>query len=154
MLAVVPNRSNGIPLNSQYRNPPPGANNPLAFDDPVTVPAGDIADNPYWKRDVRRNYPRSSVVSQGDVVGLLAVGTKASSKDDKLPAGEEGIRALTLVNEDGEKGLAAFFQKDSSSLKTLLGSDGLPPNPVAMHQPNRIQPNRYNLEEEQTYGDK
>ena len=153
-LSVVPNRSNGIPLNSQYRNPPPGANDPLAFDDPVTVPAGDIADNPYYKRDVRRNYPRASIVSQGDLVGLLTVGTKALPKDEKLPVGEAGIKALTLVKEEGEKGLSAYFQKDSSSLKSFLGPDGLPPNPVAMHLPNQTQSKRYSLEPEQTYGEK
>ena len=154
VLSVAPNRSNGIPLNPQYRNPPPGSNDPTAFIDPVTVPTGDIADNPYWKRDVRRNYPQSSVVSQGDVVGLLTVGTKALPKDEKLPIGEEGIKTLSLIKEEGERGLAAFFQKDASALKSLLGPGGLPPNPVAMQDHSEVEPKRYTVEEEPSYGDK
>jgi hypothetical protein len=45
----------------------------MAYDDPVTVPAADLADNPYWKRDVRRRYPQLSTVTQADAVALLEV---------------------------------------------------------------------------------
>ena len=154
MLAVAPNRSNGIPLNPQYRNPPPGSNDPKLYDDPVTAPAGDIADNPYWKRDVRRNYPRLSVVNQGDIVGLLTVGTKALPKEEALPVGDAGHKQLALVKEEGEKGLAAFFEKDKNTLKAVLGPDGLPPLPVGMYSASRPAAKRYVIEEEQTYGGK
>ena len=69
-----------MPLNPQFRNPPPGAQDPNAYDDPVTLPAADLADNPYWRRDVRRRYPRLSTVTQADVVGLLEVGSKVNPR--------------------------------------------------------------------------
>lgn len=34
--------------------------------------AADIAQNPYYGRDVRRNYPRLAVYSQEEVAGLIA----------------------------------------------------------------------------------
>ncbi|KAI9874533.1 MAG: hypothetical protein M1830_009643 [Pleopsidium flavum] len=132
-LAVDPDRSTGIPMNPQYRNPTPGANPPEAYDDPVTVPAGDIAENPYWKRDMRRNYPRLSVVSQADVVGLLSVGSKASPKEDVLQIGEAGAKQLVQVKQEGEeKGLAALFEKDKKSVASVLGPNGLPPLPTGL----------------------
>ena len=33
--------------------------------------ASDPAQNPYWKRDVRRVYPQLSVVTQSELSGLL-----------------------------------------------------------------------------------
>ncbi|KAL9001215.1 MAG: hypothetical protein Q9169_000399 [Polycauliona sp. 2 TL-2023] len=130
-LAVDPNRSSGIPLNPQYRNPPPGANPPGAYDDPVTVPAGDIAENAYFRRDVRRSYPRLSVVKQGDVVGLLTVGSKAKPKDDVLQIGDAGAKQLMQVQEEGEeRGLAALFQQEKTSVTSVLGPNGMPPFPT------------------------
>ena len=60
--AIDSNRSSGVPLNPQFRNPTPGGNDPTLYDDPTTVPSADLAENPYWKRDVRRMYPKLSVV--------------------------------------------------------------------------------------------
>ncbi|KAI9712532.1 MAG: hypothetical protein M1812_006841 [Candelaria pacifica] len=132
-LSIDPNRSNGIPLNAQYRNPPPGSNDPLVYGDPVTVPAGDLAENPYWKRDMRRNYPRLSVVNQADVVGLLTVGSKTSPKEDVLLVGDAGTKQLVQVKQDGEqKGLAALFAKDQKSVASVLGPNGLPPLPTGL----------------------
>lgn len=37
----------------------------------ASPPASDVAQNPYWKRDVRRAYPRLSVVTQAELSGLL-----------------------------------------------------------------------------------
>ncbi|KAI9892162.1 MAG: hypothetical protein M1814_001620 [Vezdaea aestivalis] len=130
-LAVDPERSSGVPLNAQFRNPPPGANPPEDYDDPTTLPAADIAGNPYWKRDSRRNYPRLSVVNQSDVVGLLAVGTKITPKQELI--GESGAKQLVQVKQDGEeKGLAAQLKKDNGSMDDILGPDGLPPLPSSI----------------------
>lgn len=127
--ALDPNRSTGVPLNPQYRNPPPGALDPNTYDDPTTVPAADIADNPYWKRDVRRSYPRISAVSQGDVVGLLRVGS-AANPSEKLLAGSEGSKQLVAVKQEGEeKGLAVLFEQQKA-VGSVLGEDGMPPFPV------------------------
>ncbi|KAI4245072.1 MAG: hypothetical protein L6R40_002671 [Gallowayella cf. fulva] len=130
-LAVDPNRSSGVPLNPQYRNPPPGANPPGAYDDPVTVPAGDIAENAYFRRDIRRSYPRLSVVKQVDVVGLLTVGSKAKPKDDVLRIGDAGAKQLIEVQQEGEeKGLAALFKEEKTSVSSILGPNGMPPFPT------------------------
>jgi hypothetical protein len=117
-------------LNPQYRYPTPGANDPTLYDDPVTVPAGDIAENPYWKRDVRRSYPQASVVRQPDVVALLSVGSAAKPKEDKLQIGEAGKNQLVALKEEGEKGLSAFFEKEKSMAKGVLGPNGMPPLPA------------------------
>lgn len=150
VLAIDPKRSSGIPLNPQFRNPTPGGNDPKDYDDPVTVPAADIADNPYWKRDVRRSYPKLSVVNQSDVVGLLTVGSAAQPKDDVLKLGEAGTKQLVEVKEEGEKGLSTYFQKNSTSLKAVLGADGLPPLPPSLHETGKAY--EMNKDEEQTYG--
>jgi len=134
-LAVDPNRSSGVPLNPQYRNPPPGANPPEAYDDIVTVPAGDIAENPYYRRDMRRAYPRLSVVSQADVVGLLSVGSAEKPKEDVLQIGDAGAKQLMAVKQEGEqKGLAALFEKDKKSVSNIFGPNGLPPFPTGSSQ--------------------
>ena len=84
-------------------------------------------------RDIRRNYPRLSVVKQADVVGLLTVGSKAHPKDDVLQIGDAGAKQLVQVKQEGEeKGLAALFEKDKKSMAAVLGPDGLPPFPSGM----------------------
>lgn len=153
VLAVDPNRSNGVPLNPQFRNPPPGANPPEAYDDPVSVPAGDIADNAYYKRDIRRNYPRLSVVKQADVVGLLSVGSKANPKDDVLQIGDAGEKQLVQVNQEGEeKGLAALFEKNKESTASIFGRDGLPPFPSGMNRVSSNGGKKYALDADRVEG--
>src|ERR1700712_5114107 len=102
-MLTVNARSSGVPLNPQFRTPPPGALDPNTYDDPTTVPAADIADNPYWKRDTRRRYPQLSTVTQGDVVALLSVGSQAQPKDDVLQLGDAGSKQLVQVKRDGEE---------------------------------------------------
>jgi hypothetical protein len=146
--AVDPKRSTGIPLNPQFRNPTPGGNDPKLYDDPTTVPAADLAENPYWKRDVRRQYPRLSVVKQPDVVALLTVGSAAAPKEDVLQIGEAGNKQLVALKDEGEKGLSQFFEKDKSAAKGVLAPNGLPPLPPSRH----LQGKRYELLKEQAYG--
>jgi hypothetical protein len=123
---------------------------PESYDDPTTVPAADIADNPYWKRDVRRSYPRLSVVSQGDAVGLLTVGSAAAPRHDVLQAGDAGQKQLVRVRKEGhEGGLAALFEKDTSSIGGVLNPGGLPPMPVA-YGPS-IASKKYEMGAEQAY---
>lgn len=152
-LAVDPNRSNGVPLNPQFRNPPPGANPPEAYDDPVTVPAGDIADNAYYKRDIRRNYPRLSVIKQADVVGLLSVGSKANPKDDILQVGDAGAKQLVQVKQEGEeKGLAALFEKNQESTTNIFGRDGLPPFPSGLNRVSSDGGRKYSMDADRAEG--
>ncbi|KAG9316329.1 hypothetical protein JVU11DRAFT_2360 [Chiua virens] len=51
------------------RYPQPGSR-PEKYSTPSTK-ASDPAQNPYWKRDVRRAYPQLSVVTQSDLSTLL-----------------------------------------------------------------------------------
>ncbi|KAI2473182.1 21 kDa subunit of NADH dehydrogenase [Annulohypoxylon bovei var. microspora] len=151
-LAVDPNRSNGIPLNPYFRNPTPGAQDPLEYDDPVTAPAGDIADNPYWKRDSRRSYPRLSFVSQADAVALLSVGSAAAPRQELV--GEAGQKALVAAKEEGRTvGLAAYFEKNVAAAKDTLLVDGLPPLPSgqSLRQDGTWQTYKYELTEENSY---
>ncbi len=121
---------------------------PKSYDDPTTVPAADIADNPYWKRDVRRSYPRISAVTQGDVVGLLSMGS-AANPSQKLLAGAEGSKQLVAVKQDGEeKGLSTFFEQQKA-VGSVLGANGMPPFPPPR---GRTQfGTKYELEGEQSY---
>ncbi|KAI5296556.1 hypothetical protein KEM52_000251 [Ascosphaera acerosa] len=148
VFSIAPNRSNGISINTSYRNPPPGATDPLQYDDRVTLPAGDIAENPYWKRDNRRNYPRQSYVSQADVAGLLTVGSKTAPRDDVLKIGEAGEKQIAEVTTQAEQaGLAVLFQKDKDVVaKSVLGDNGLPPLP-----PNLNPASRYRFDDEHGY---
>lgn len=130
MLAIDPGRSTGIPLNPTYRYPTPGATDPATYDDPVTLPAADIAENPYWKRDIRRRYPQLSTVTQADAAALLTVGSAAAPKQELI--GEAGSKQLVAAQEDGAKGLAVAFEKNTGLAKDVLGPDGMPPLPSGM----------------------
>lgn len=149
-LAIDPERSNGVPLNPHFRNPPPGANNPLEYDDPVTFPAGDIADNPYWKRDVRRGYPQLSVVDQSQFAQLLTVGSAEAPKVDLI--GEAGEKQLVAVKQESETGLAKALEKTSDATKDLF-VNGMPPLPSGQTlNSGKWDVHKYELEES-SYGE-
>ena len=122
----------------------------MAYDDPVTTPAGDIADNPYWKRDHRRAYPQLSTVKQADVVALLTVGSAAQPKMDLI--GEAGEKQLIAVKEEGETGLAQCLEKGTSSVAKDVFIDGMPPLPSgqSLHA-GSWKVHQYELEEENAY---
>lgn len=82
---------------------------------------------------MRRQYPKLSVVKQPDVVGLLSVGSAAAPKEDVLQIGDAGAKQLVTVKEEGERGLSAFFQKEKSAGKAVLGPNGMPPTPASRH---------------------
>ncbi|KAI1739014.1 NADH-ubiquinone oxidoreductase 21.3 kDa subunit [Xylaria scruposa] len=153
VFAVDPNRSSGVPLNPFFRNPPPGALDPLSYDDPVTLPAGDIADNPYWKRDARRSYPRLSFVNQSDAVALLSVGSAAAPKQELI--GDAGAKQLVAATEEGQAGgLAAYFEKNTTAAAAedfLVG--GLPPLPSGERKKTdgKWEAYKYGLAEENSY---
>ncbi|KAK4032474.1 NADH-ubiquinone oxidoreductase [Parachaetomium inaequale] len=151
--AIDPNRSNGVPLNPYNRNPAPGSNDPKQYDDPVTVPAGDIADNPYWKRDARRNYPRHSVVGQAQQVALLTVGSAAAPRVELI--GDAGTKALVAAEESGkETGIAGYLENSGveAAKRVLELTGGLPPLPSGQSLAGeKWEVYSYNLETEQSY---
>ncbi|KAF8161069.1 NADH dehydrogenase 21 kDa subunit [Crassisporium funariophilum] len=69
VVVVNPEISSGLPIASAHRYPPP-ASRPEQYSTPATK-ASDPAENPYWKRDVRRAYPQLSVVTQSELSSLL-----------------------------------------------------------------------------------
>ncbi|RPB10513.1 21 kDa subunit of NADH dehydrogenase [Morchella conica CCBAS932] len=127
-LAVDPERSSGIPLNQHFRNPAPASVPASDYTDPVTVPAADIAENPYWKRDTRRDYPQLSTLRQSDIAGLLTVGSVANPR---IGTGAEGEKQLATIKEDSAKGVLslAFEKGGAKSISEVLGAGGLPPLP-------------------------
>lgn len=140
-------------MNPQYRNPPPGANPPEAYNDPVTVPAGDLAENSYYKRDIRRSYPRLSVVKQADVIGLLSVGSKANPKENMLQIGDAGAKQLMQLKQEGEqRGLANFVEKDKTITVGIFGPDGLPPFPSGMSRASPVGGRKYVLDADREEG--
>ena len=123
----------------------------MSYTDPVTFPAGDLADNPYWKRDTRRAYPRLSAVSQADAVALLTVGSQAKPKDDVLQIGEAGTKQLIAVQQEGEeRGLAAYFAKDNKGFLGVLDPNGLPPTPCNLNPSTT----KYELDDDHGYPEK
>jgi len=128
----------------------------MKYDDPVTVPAGDIADNPYWKRDARRAYPALSVVGQADAVALLTVGSAAAPKQELI--GEAGTKALVAAEEEGKsKGLATFLETKGGQSGAVIQDllvDGLPPLPSGQSMvQGKWDVHKYELNQEQTYGE-
>ncbi|KAK1778895.1 hypothetical protein QBC45DRAFT_412752 [Copromyces sp. CBS 386.78] len=155
-LAIDPNRSNGIPLNPYNRKPAPGSLDPLSYDDPVAFPAGDIADNPYWKRDARRNYPRMSVVGQAEAVALLSVGSASHPRMELV--GENGSKQLVAAQEAGkEGGLAKYFEGNGVEAGKLVLAEtgGLPPLPSGekLTGEGKWDVHKYQLSEEPSYSE-
>lgn len=122
----------------------------MTFEDPVTIPAGDIADNPYWKRDHRRHYPKLSVMKQADVASLLTLGSAASPKVELI--GEAGEKQLVAAQEEGETGLAKCLEKAAADVTKEVFVDGLPPLPSGQSlAKGSWDVHRYELVEENTY---
>ncbi|EPS41596.1 hypothetical protein H072_4505 [Dactylellina haptotyla CBS 200.50] len=119
--AIDPERSTGVPYIAQYRNPAPGHLPQPPYHDPVTIPSGDIADNPYWKRDNRRAYPKLSVVTQSDAAGMLLLGTAAAPR---IADGAAGEKQLVEIKEQN---LVDVLKQVGNS--GLLLANGLPPVP-------------------------
>lgn len=98
---------------------------------------------------MRRHYPQLSSVTQGDVVALLSVGSKAAPKDEVLQIGDAGKKQLVAVQEEGANGgIAVFLAKETGVGKSVLGEGGLPPMP-----PSTVGAKSYTLIEdnEQSY---
>ncbi|KAG5342970.1 NADH-ubiquinone oxidoreductase 21.3 kDa subunit [Termitomyces sp. T112] len=68
-VVVNPEISSGLPIAGLNRRPPPGSRSER-YNTPATK-ASDPAQNPYWKRDVRRAYPQLSVITQEELSSLL-----------------------------------------------------------------------------------
>ncbi|ESX02841.1 hypothetical protein KL918_002386 [Ogataea parapolymorpha] len=123
VLVLVPNRSSGNPYVPYYRVPSPSSNKQV-YKDPRTIPAADIVQNDYYKRDKRRAYPRASVFTQPQIGALLQIG---NAKRSRLPKGEEGVKQLALVSS-GQVDLPQVLRTADSAILNgeLLGPRGEP----------------------------
>ena len=66
--------------------------------------------------------------------------------------GEAGQKQLVEAKSEGEKGLAAFFEKEKALAKDVLGPGGMPPLPSGLHSMSVEGKKRYELLGEQSYG--
>lgn len=128
LLVLVPNRSSGNPLVSFFRAIPPGARIEEArnYEEPVTLPTGDIKGNDYFRRDYRRNYPQVHAFDQTKVSGLLKLG---SAEAPRIAIGNKGSQELQVFNDPSAPvSLSATLSGvDSSIIKgELLGASGEP----------------------------
>jgi hypothetical protein len=96
----------------------------------MTLPTNDIADNPYFKRDHRRNYPQTSSFNQSTIAGLLSLGSAASPR---IAEGDKGKAALATV-ETGELSLSQVLGSVSKDVVAgdALDKNGLPPLPPSL----------------------
>jgi hypothetical protein len=101
------------------------ASRPEEYIEPLTAPAADLADNPYWKRDTRRDYPRTLVYSQPYIAGLLSYGNVVAPR---VAAGETGVKALAEVR-DGKLELTSVLASTEVGREVLARNGGLPPLP-------------------------
>lgn len=120
------------------------ASRPEEYIEPLTAPAADIAENPYWKRDTRRDYPRTLVYSQSYIAGLLSYGNASAPK---IAAGETGTKALAEVRS-GNLELTSVLASSDVGREVLARNGGLPPSPGT----GRGKRLKLNEESEQGYG--
>jgi len=101
------------------------ASRPEEYIEPLTSPAADLAENPYWKRDTRRDYPRTLVYSQSYIAGLLSYGNGTAPR---IAAGETGTKALAEV-KSGQLELTTVLASTEVGKEVLARNGGLPPLP-------------------------
>ncbi|TDL26120.1 NADH dehydrogenase [Rickenella mellea] len=126
-VVVNPEISSGLPLPSVHRYPQP-ASRPERYATPATK-ASDPAQNPYWKRDVRRAYPRLSVVTQDQLSTFLlqkpvqaSVSAPGESKDNSTEASSVPVAQQTA--KDLPSAIAAAAKEGK-----LFSESKLPPQP-------------------------
>jgi len=144
-VVVDPAISSGLPLPAVNRQPPPGSR-PEKYTTPATQ-ASDPAQNPYWKRDVRRAYPQLSVVTQSELSTLLI---QHSGTPELLvaPSGPEATSVPATTTP--RLGLSEAISTIGAARKAYATS-ALPPTPptpfkrwVPQHAPDAPHdPNAY-----------
>ncbi|ABN67178.1 NADH-ubiquinone oxidoreductase subunit [Scheffersomyces stipitis CBS 6054] len=128
ILSLVPNRSSGNPLVAYFRVVPPGAriDDAKKYVEPVTLPAGDIKGNAYYKRDYRRNYPQVHSFNQTKVSGLLQLG---SVQKPRISIGNKGTEELSVfIDSASDVSLATTLSSVPADVVKgqLLGKSGEP----------------------------
>ncbi|PKI82301.1 hypothetical protein MVES_003773 [Malassezia vespertilionis] len=128
MFSLNPEISSGLPAVRLNRNPPPGMG-PIK---PAIVPsnASDIAQNMYYWRDFRRNYPQPEVVTQVYLTKLLL----ASPNEDgtmSLPnpdSGKQGTTELAVPSDlDAPTAFTEVLEQVQADPKYVYSAKHLPP---------------------------
>ncbi|GAA6055297.1 hypothetical protein JCM3770_004826 [Rhodotorula araucariae] len=120
-IVVNPDSSSGNPLPRLNRQPEP-ASRPEKFSVPSSK-ASDVAENPYYKRDFRRMYPKTEVVTQDELARLLI----AQGGFEALPpvSAAEGDKTTALTADSPAPSLASLYSTPSS----VAASGFRPPKP-------------------------
>ncbi|KAF9433579.1 hypothetical protein BGZ76_009254 [Entomortierella beljakovae] len=114
-LTVNPKVSTGMPDAKEFRLVAPGGQPPTFVpQDPL---ANDIAQNPYYGRDFRRNYPRTSFYTQEEVAGYIAANEALA-----IGSGESAIA------KSGES--VSLTEVIQSAKAPLYVAASLPPTPL------------------------
>ncbi|KAF8507468.1 NADH dehydrogenase 21 kDa subunit [Hysterangium stoloniferum] len=134
-IVVNPEISSGLPIVTLHRNPQPGSR-PELYATPATK-ASDPAQNPYWKRDVRRAYPRRSVITQAqlsqfllqspDVQGLSSL----ASPESKLVENTADSTAVTATSTSSD--LSKALELLATAGKTIYSDTSSIPTPASIH---------------------
>lgn len=138
LLVPVANRSTGNPVATLFRATPPGARVEEArkYQEPVTLPTGDIRGNDYHKRDYRRNFPQVHGFDQAKVSGLLKLGSAASPR---ISIGDKGSLELQVFTNPTQEVslLSTLADVDPLIIKgELLGPQG---EPIVAPSMNKFQ---------------
>lgn len=80
-------------------------------------------------------------------MSLLTVGSESAPKKELI--GEAGTKELVQAKQDGETGLAAYFQGGKGRALESLGKDGLPPLPSGLGL--KAGADKYHLTAENAY---
>ncbi|KAI9251785.1 hypothetical protein BDA99DRAFT_521181 [Phascolomyces articulosus] len=116
--SVNPLSTDGMPAVGKFRTPAVGSR-PETYTEPTTH-ASNVANNYYFQRDVRRNYPRLAVYTQTKVAGLL----EGASAQASIPAGTEE-QAGTPAKVPKQKPLVEVL-----NTKKLYSQQNLAPTPT------------------------
>ncbi|BGP16828.1 hypothetical protein JCM10213_004675 [Rhodosporidiobolus nylandii] len=111
---VNPESSTGNPLPQHFRQPEP-ASRPEKFTVPSSK-ASDVAENPYFKRDFRRSYPKTEVVTQDELAKLLI----AQGGFEALPpvSGAEVSESTAITADTPTPSLASLYTSNTSVATT------------------------------------
>ncbi|EIW72591.1 hypothetical protein TREMEDRAFT_41844 [Tremella mesenterica DSM 1558] len=141
-VVVNPEISSGLPIPELNRYPQPGSR-PERYATPATK-ASDPAFNPYYKRDSRRAYPQTSVITQNHIATLLISSESLQalpSPQTKVETTPENASAIAPSSEQPTTAVAATPVPSLSEVLTKLpkayvgaglqtgAGEGLPPVP-------------------------
>ncbi|KAG9303983.1 hypothetical protein G9A89_005893 [Geosiphon pyriformis] len=124
LFTVNPETNTGVPIVGTYRTPAPGSQ--PKYVRPVTKHS-DLAQNYYYDRDSRRNYPRLSVLTQKDVAGLIAAGNLKSITAGQGNSSDTTTDVAKIVEN------LSLTEVINALPKPLYSKDNLPPVPGVMN---------------------